>query len=263
MALLAPVLHDPPYFVSWTPDYPNHDIYPGRVLETRLGPFSWDRDRSQMEPGDSVRRLLRTDPLEMRFIAGPATRNLAPIVALLTREREIILLGASGDDLVYRYWGAADELRLDHADLRIPDVFTHVTVGDTLDLAFDFSIWRYCLQLNEELRCARAFTVADTWSVLISPDWNHEASSLVGLAWLWAVFLPSGYVARSWRVLLAVTTTAASLVAIGPLLAESSPSPLLQVVAAALGTLSGFGVGALALRSLQPKSAPMPRSALR
>jgi hypothetical protein len=242
LLLLSPVLPPTPYYLFWTPEFENQDLYRGSVLATRLGPLAWQRDYVPMEPAARVRRLLQTDPLVIRFLAGPPPRGPAPIVSIQTEELEIIQLGAIDEDFVYSYWGAGDVLRMDHGVLRLHRALEGVQVGDTVELSFAFDKRGYCIDVNGRSRCGAAFTVGDTWTVLVSTDWSALTTTAVALAWLWVVFLPCGYFADSGGRVLAITIGATISLVAAPMVLGFAVTPWHELIAVALGILSGHSV---------------------
>jgi hypothetical protein len=192
-----------------------------------------------MEPGETARQLLRSEPLEVRFLAGPPPSEISPILAIQTRELEIVFLGAVGSDLVYRYWGAADVARLDHGDLRIANALSGLQVGDTVDLGFFFGTRGYCIELNGESRCGGGFAVGDTWTILVSPDWSAATFQTIAFAWLFLAFFPCGYVSSDRRRLALITGGAVFCLLAAPLALGFAATPWYQL----LGVVSGLAAG--------------------
>jgi hypothetical protein len=253
LVLLRPVAATPPFFLFWTPEKDNLEHYRGRVLSTRLGPLSWQRGLVTMEPGTTVESLLRTEPIEVLFLAGPAPRQLAPIVTINSLESEIVLLGAVGTDFVYRYYALADVVRLDHGDLRIPGVFAEAQPGDTIDAAFGFSTRRYCLDVNERPSCGGGFAVGDTWTLLSSPDLTAAASRAAALVWLWLIFIPAGYVSSSPRRVLALAGGAVVCLIAAPLMLGFAMTPWAQLGGVLTGMFSGFAAAGAYRRFAGPQ----------
>jgi hypothetical protein len=209
-------------------------------------------------PGDSVRKLLATHAIEARFIAGPPTSRLAPIVSIHDGAgREIIQLGIDRTDFVYRYWGLADEVRFDHADLRVDRWFDGIRPGDTTYLAMRFTRGGYCLQLNQRQQCRTGFSVGDTWSLIIRMDWSNARTRWAGMAWLMLVFFPVGFVARNRRALAAVTLLSALSLFAGPLVTGFAATRWFQILASLVGIVAGYvcAGGLLPLTAVQGPAA--------
>ena len=144
----------PRYRMYWTPDWENHELYEGRVLSSGLGRINVLEPAVWLEPGDEVQRLLREEALRVRFIAGPPTHGISPILSVHSAGIEFVMIGVLGDDFVYRYWARSDEARLDHANLQLADRFAPFEPGDTVALTFHFAESGYCLELNGVRECA-------------------------------------------------------------------------------------------------------------
>ena len=246
--LMAPSLPAGPYRVAWTPVYENHDVFGGRVLSAAAR----DDGAGEMPLRDGrLVRWLEGKSLHVRFVAARAPDRLAPILALHQGETEVQLLGAYGTDLVYRYWAHADALRLDHADLRLPDVLADAAVGDTVDLAFSFGAAGYCLRSGATERCGGGFTAGDTWSILVSPDMSRGRRTALGITWLVLVFLPTGFVARNRCVALAGGAVTSTLLIGIPLVTSLSVTPWWEVLAACIGVAAGRLVAGATRRGCQ------------
>src|SRR5690606_22123238 len=85
----------------------------------------------RLDDSPRVARLLRDgQPLRVTAIAGTPPPSLASIFSIHDdRRREIILIGAEGDDLVLRVRTRAAALRLDHPDLRLPGALADFRPG--------------------------------------------------------------------------------------------------------------------------------------
>jgi hypothetical protein len=251
LGLLSPIVPPPPYYLHWTPEYENHDLYLGRILSTRLGPLEWQQDYVTMEPGTGVGDLLETEPLEVRMVAGPPPTRRAPILAIQTAEVEIDFLAVEGHDLIYHYWSAADAVGFDHPDLRIARLFDGVQAGDTVDLTLSFDKRGFCVRLNERSHCGGGYAVGDAWSVLISPRWSAETYKMAAFVWLWLVFLPSGYAASNRRRLTMIATGASLGLLAAPLALGFTPTPWYQLGGLVFGMITGYLVAG-AYRGRQP-----------
>jgi hypothetical protein len=232
----------------WMPKWDNHEHYGGRVLSSGLGRISVHEPAVWLDPGDEVRRLLREQPVELHFIAGPRTQSISPLLSVHSAGIEFIMLGVLGDDFLYRYWARSDEARLDHANLQLADRLAPFEPGDTVSLTFHFSESGYCLVLNGQRECGRGFAVGDTWTLLISPDWARGPMAVAASLWLWGILLICGLVARDRRALLAVAGVTIVALQFGPQLASFSATPVYQIAAALAGVLTGYVAGGLLQR---------------
>ncbi|MEX0907226.1 MAG: VanZ family protein [Gemmatimonadota bacterium] len=238
LALFAPSLPDSTYYMQWTARFGNMAAYDGRVLSTRIGPLDIP-GRQRIEQTDSVRELLFGQPLEIVAVAA-SPPDIAPIVSIYDdRQRQIMLLGAERADLIYRYRMLADELLLDHGDLRVHQAFERVEPGTTFRLRWVVDRRGYCLELDGRSECGRGFTVGDTWTLLMALDWGTDERAVLRALWLWGIFLPAGFLARRARTLAAAGLLAALLLLAGPLLLGFAATPVHQVAAALMGLLTG------------------------
>ncbi len=248
LALFTPSLPDSTYFLQWTMRFRGMSVYDGAVRSTRIGPLILSGPGS-IERTDSVRAMLFSEPLEAVVTAGPPPPTLAPIVSIYDdAQRRIMLLGAVEDDLVLQYRTLADNLRLDHADLRVRGMFRHVTAGNTFGLTSMVSREGYCFEVEGERECGRGFTAGDTWSLLQSVSLDEESRVAIGAIWLWAVFLPAGFLATRKRTLAAATLLAMVALAVVPVLLGFVMTPLPQLFGAAAGLVSGGLVARYAKR---------------
>ena len=245
LSLFTPNFFRDVYWLHWTPDYESLEKYHGRVLRTSVGHRVWT-EQQQLPFPDSVADLIVAAPLEARVIVGPKPRTLAPIVSISDQvQEEVILIGAEGSDLVYRFRARANDIRLDHANLRAPNAFRGVREGDTVDLAVSFKRKGYCIGLNENVSCGRGFTVGQTWSLLVSPNLSTTSHQVISFFWLFLVLIPAGFVASTRSLLIgsAVITTVTLLA--GPLLIGFATTPVIELVAAFLGLLVGHALAGL------------------
>jgi hypothetical protein len=245
LRLLAPEFSRSVYYLHWTPSYESLTRYSGTVLLTRLGPMEWlQGPHARMEHPDSVAKLLSGAPLQTRFIAGEAPASLAPIISISDEVMdEVVLVGVDGTDLVYRFRSKADDLRLEDANLRVPDVFHGLAPGDTALLSISFDTEGYCITLNAGTVCGRGYSVGDIWSMLVDPHWRPVAYRAFGAFFLWLAFLPTGLVMPTKRTLLITAGAVALVLAVGPRLLEFSSTPWYQIAAAILGLFAGRAIG--------------------
>ena len=189
------------YYLQWTADFGDMETYRGRVLTSRVGPLLLPGPPGRLERSDSVRTLLRQGVgLGAVVRAGPPPDGLAPVVSIYDdRQKEIVLLGASGIDLVYRFRMIADELRLDGADLGFEGALEGVAAGEVVEVGVDRRGSEWCASVARRTMCVPGFTAADTWMLLYyRPDWRGMTREIIGLLWLASLFAPVGLLGRSW-----------------------------------------------------------------
>jgi hypothetical protein len=242
LSLFTPNFFRDVYWLHWTPDYESLENYHGKVLRTSVGNRVWTEQQKLPFP-DSVAHLIVSAPLEARVVVGPEPRTLAPIVSISDQvQEEVILIGAEGSDLVYRFRARANDILLDHANLRAPNAFRGVKPGDTVDLAVSFKRKGYCIGLNENVSCGRGFTVGQTWSLLVSPNLSTTLHQLISFFWLILVFVPAGFVASTRSLLIGSIAITTVFLLAGPLLIGFAMTPVVELAAAFLGLLIGHAL---------------------
>ena len=126
-----------PYYGEWTLNVGGLEWYRGRVLEASV-------DDLPIPPGavpgsPRLERRLRADSgmtLRVRFVAGPPSTGLGPILRIVDpAAREIVLLGPDRRDLVFRFQTRASLLRLDQPDLRLDAGMSGIAPGEHMDQA--------------------------------------------------------------------------------------------------------------------------------
>ncbi len=244
------------WFLQWTPALGGLAHYEGKVLASRLGELQLGGP-GPLERSDSVRTLLFAPHWTVDLIAGPRPDRIAPIVSIYDgRGKEMMLLGAYGDDLVYRQRLRAATRRFDAADLRISDVFASVRPGDTVQLEYRADAASQCARVAGYERCTRGYTVGDTWSLLMFPDsWGPTMQAAMATAWLSGLFGLVGFLAVAPRVLATAAAATAFVLVAGPPLLGFAITPLFQLAAALGGLGCGFAAATLlaSLRARRPQ----------
>jgi len=187
-------------------------------------------------------------------VAGATPGRLSPLVALTDeRGREVVLLSADHADLALWFRTHGTDWRLDRPDLRARGALAAVAPGDT----FRVAAWRedatFCLALDSQQWCDRAYTLADGWKLIF--DLGHARPwilDLLAAGWLGGLLVPVGFWARRhWCSVAALVVALGSLFA-APGLTGLGPTPL----PALLGALAGVGLGLL-LQLLPPLDASL------
>lgn len=263
LGLFTPSLPATTYYMQWTPRFEHMGVYKGKVLSTRIGPLEMAGGQ-RITQTDSVRRMLFKKPLQISATADLGA-EMAPIISIYDADqRQILLLGAERSDLTYRYRMLADELRLDHGDLRIHQAFEHITHGRTYRLKWAVDRAGYCLELEDQRRCGPGFTVGDTWTLLRSLDWGTDERTVISAVWLWLMFIPAGLVSTGVRT----TAKAGALMGITliliPLFMGFALTPAYQIIASWIGLLTGWLTGARSIERYPAlESGELPRRAMR
>ncbi len=250
LLLFTPALPDTTYYLQWTARFGGMQPYEGRVLASRFGALELAGPPWKIEQRDSVRTALHSGVIDVMLVTGPPPTGLAPIVSIYdTYGREIMLLGADGNDFVYRYRTRADALRFDRADLVLEDVLRGPPIGSTAPLRLEQDRGGACLTIDDVRRCGRGFTIGETWSLLMFPDgWSNAVRGVMSLAWLFGAFLPTGFLARRRRLALAAIILVGGILFVVPPLIGFAATPVLQIAAAGAGLGAGHGLEAMIRR---------------
>lgn len=269
--LLAPSLPPSVYWVQRAPELGQFERFPGEVLEARAGGLRLVS--GPMEPADrrALATALRAGPrLEATARFGPPTDGLAPVLSVFDgRQREVLVLGQDGDDLVFRLRRRADRARLRRPELRAPGLLAGLSAGDTATLRIRPSARRrtaasdarpgaaapakgegggggragpgLCLEAGNRRRCGLGHRAGRGWALLLGPGPSADTvTRALDAGWVALLFLPLGWWARprwGWRLGL--------LVAGAGLLGAPAAGPLLPAGAAeAAGVAAGLVAGA-------------------
>src|SRR5690606_3562033 len=249
----TPAFPDSTYYAQWTPDLGHLAPYDGSVLDAELAGVPLPPPRLHDSRG--VARLLREGgPLRITAIAGAPPPSLASIFSIYDdRQREVILVGADGDDLVLRVRTRAAALRLDHPDLRLPGALAGVRPGDTLAITVEGRPGRagFCVGLNGNVSCGPRHPLGIGWALLLySERFPKTIGFLLSAAWVAALVAPTAFWARRrWESALAAVILLAALVA------AAAGAPAVGFTAAdALGIAAGIAA-ALGVRRLVSRRA--------
>jgi len=244
---------------QWIPEYGEMPRYGGRIIDTRIGAIAIPD--APLRDGDSVRSLLaRGDTLRILFLAGAKPPSLSPVFGITDdHQRQLLLLEATGSDLVYWYRMRATSWHLEQPTLRLRRVTDAVRAGDTVLVLH----WRKdageCVAVMipstgaRSTRCGFGLRASRGWSLLLYPGWFPPwALRAIDFVWILTLFLPLGFwvtgsVARwGW-------SCGVALVALGiaPHLNQLRPSPWDTWFAAAVGVLAGLGARRIVLRQLR------------
>ena len=255
-ALLVPHIPTVVLYGQWTAAFEDMVPYGGEVLSAFVGP---QRVPSRRIIGsDSLRaRLLTGEELRILVVAGPPPRGLAPIFSIYDEyEREVMLVGADGEDVVLRYRMRATSARLDQPDIRIRDALAGIDAGDEFGLRVQRAGRGYCVAVNDREWCGLGFTLSDTWSLLHYPV-PHPLGTTLRFAWVGLLLMPAGFWLRRARwVAGAWAVTAVVLLATPPVIGILGAAPA-ELLSAFTGLIAGHCLGRLA------GSSPVPRRTAR
>ncbi|MEJ2541650.1 MAG: VanZ family protein [Gemmatimonadota bacterium] len=196
--LLTPLGTDARYYGQWTPDLDFMPVYGGQVLdiETPQGPLP---DGPMAQAPD-----LRLDGpwwFQARIVKGPPPVATAPIASIYDAEKhEIVLLGAHGEDLVWRERTWAAPLGFEVPDRRFLGVLAGAAPGDTLEIGARGDDTRRCLMALGREDCAGGVTPGRTWGMLMFLEGASEGQRrILDVGWMATLLVLVGLVGGSWR----------------------------------------------------------------
>jgi len=190
-----------------------------------------------------VRQQLLSDAaIHVRARAGPRPSGLAPLFTIHDRhQREILLLGVDGDDIVYRYRTRAIASGLRGPEIRARGAVRGIAWRDPLSIIVRPVDSGYCFRVNATEHCGLGFTVGTGWAFLfggqpgflwLQPTFNP--------GWLAALFFPIGLWARfGWAFVAAVALSLVFLLIL-PSSIGLLPTPATELVGALAGFLAGW-----------------------
>ena len=241
------------YYGQWAPALANFEQFTGQVVSVRLDTIPLPGMR--LADSDEVRKtLLATgSALEVRALSGQPTADVAPIFSIFDdRQREIVLLGQDGRDLIFRVRTRTSPLGLRSPALRLADALP--SVPDTrIELRARYTPGHY--QLDAEIggsSHSRDLALSASWGWTFLLPFDHAFGAempWLTVLWVGGLLLPIGYYAgRSAisggpiAVSVLLLMLAAGLVLI-PALAGFALWHPLEWAAGILGSLSGFHLG--------------------
>jgi hypothetical protein len=243
--LLRPSLPDSRWFGMWSPRLGHLRPWDGTVRETVVGGIDvrpgWIGDAQPLR-----RALLAGDTISVRARAGRPTTGLGAIFAIYDdQRREIVLIGPDREDLVLRSRLRAQDLRLDHPDLRLRGALAAFAPGDPLHIRARRGEADGCLEVNGEGMCGIAHSVANGWQLLLYPSHLPPwLSALVAAGWAAALVVPAGFFARTaGTAALGIGAALVALLGIPGLDPWLNPPSIPQLLAAALAFAAAAWIG--------------------
>lgn len=166
--LLQPVQTDGIYYAQWVPRRPYYARWNGRLLEAQV-----DGGRTpigRLRDTDRVRLALEEGrPVALRLRRGMPTSSLAAVYVLMDdTQREILMVGVDGYDLVVRPRIRAVTLRLDQPDQRFPGYLARRPSEQELQLSLSLDArGRACVHEDGATRCATRASVGAAWGIVL------------------------------------------------------------------------------------------------
>ena len=238
--LVGPAFPQDTYYGGWTQRLGHLEWYGGRVLQAELGGL-------EVPPGvlgnstEVRRRLLSHATIYVRASAGPRPARLAPLFSVHDgHQREILLLGVDGDDVVYRYRTRAIAVGLLGPEIRVRDALRGVAWRNPLNVVVRRVGASYCIRVNASEHCGLGFTAGDAWAFLLGGQRELVwLQSVLNPGWLAIVFFPIGRWTRgAWSVVAIILSL--SVLWVVPPTIGLMPTPMTEFAGALAGLLVGW-----------------------
>jgi VanZ like family len=222
---------------SWTTPVGSARAYRGRVVSAHIdgavarGPLG----------AEAARMLAAGAPLHIRAVAGPQTRRLGSLVALVDHSGELVLLvGVQRRNVVVRYRTRAMDLGFDHPDVRFRGALRGVQAGDTVEFAVTLARPAGLSLEIAGVRHRQNPGISSGWTLLYNIDRVSRATAtMLGLCWVVGLVAPAGFWLRNPGTNVATISVLAVLLANLPGLVHLRALTPGEWAAAAVGL--GFG----------------------
>jgi len=238
--LLGPSFPEDTYYGGLAPRFGHLEWYGGRVLEVTLDGL--EIPSGVIASSAEVRqRLVSEATIHVRARAGPRPPGLAPLFTIHDgNQREILLLGVDGDDVVYRYRTRATAWGLIGPEIRARGALRRIAWRDPLFIRVHRDGSRFRVSVNMTEHCGLGYTSGIGWTFLLGgqslPLWLQPALNVGWLAVL--LFLAGRWVRFSWASASAIVLLLASLLMLPPFVGLL-PTPGTELVGALCGFLAG------------------------
>jgi hypothetical protein len=248
-ALIQPALPRSWYWGQLAPDLPQFEQFTGEVRVATAGPRQIRIGRLGRS-ADIRNALLAGEELRATTTPGRTTAGLAPIVSLFDeQQREIVLLGRWGDDLVYRLRTRTFDFRLRPPGMRLANAFRAADTLVEVTGRYDPSAGTFAASLQGAQARVERVVPLDAqwaWSLLLPFPYAHgiESAGLTAL-WVFGWMLLLGYWAMAYRPVALVGAMLVLAVGLGalPRLWDLAPATMIDWLAG-LGGLAGGAMAA-------------------
>lgn len=241
-----------PAYAHWRPDFATTEQWTGEVRQVRFDgvvfPEGWVADPPAVRAW-----LLREPAIGVEAHAGRATRRVSPIFMITdSLQRDVLMIGALGEDLLWQPRTRAANLLLDAPGFRFEGALAGIAPGAPLTLEVVPTADGPCLTVNGATRCHRAPSAASAWAILYSPEtWRAARRRSLDLVTSALLLLPIGALlgrvtrrAAAGATLVVLAGSAAAAVLTG-----LAPPGALESAGAALGLAVGVGLDQLVRRA--------------
>ncbi len=261
-----------PEFSYWGQRVPRLRQYPpfrGELISARVDEI--EMPSARLAEDDGIRRSLGTGQLRVEAIVRPGLPSpkaeIAPIVRVVDeKQREILLLGRGGQELVLRYRLRATSAHLETPAFALAGVFDsgaalnqgEAEPAESLYATLDAGRLTLTARGRHGIRQQTfELTAASAWSFLLPWEyWYGGNAAGLSLFWLAVLLVPAGYWGartikeprtRSKALALAVIVVPTT-VAVLPRVFELAPATAAQFIAAFSGIIAGAILAALLAR---------------
>ncbi|MGH8615289.1 MAG: VanZ family protein [Gammaproteobacteria bacterium] len=241
------------YYGQWAPALGQFEQFTGEVLSARVDSIPLPSTRFASSAAVREALLSNRSMLQIEALTGTLTRDVAPIFSIFDdRQREILLLGQDGDDLVYRVRTRTASLGLRGPVLRLSDVLP-AEPGAPLEITAHYTPGRYRLEVgigdrsvSRELR----LSVSWGWSFLLPFDHAFGAEMpWLTILWIAGLLFPVGYYPARSGALSGKTAIGALVIllflglVVIPVLSALSFFHPLEWIAGIVGAAGGWQLG--------------------
>jgi hypothetical protein len=200
----SPAIPRSGYYGEIAPSLGDFEQFHGAVINASIGDLGI-RDSHYSESERARDLLLRGAPLRTTIVPDEHTSGVAPIVRIADDdEREVVLLGQQGDNLVFGIRTGAAVLRLRPPYFSLPDAFAASPSGDsgtrkdTLSVSARYSTREVVISGNTRTGVERHIPITASlgWTMLLPFQWFIEGTRiehLVNIIWIVCLVLPIGY----------------------------------------------------------------------
>src|SRR5262245_27357446 len=192
--LLTPSFPEDLYYGGWTPRFGHLEWYGGRVLQASVDGLEIPDGvlRSSLQIRE---RLLADSAIYVVARAGPRPQGLAPLFTIHDQhQREILLVGIDGDDIIFRYRTRAVAWGLIGPEIRVRDAVPGIGWRKPLAVIVHPAGNGHCIGVNATEHCGLGYTIGTGLALLLPvPLWLRPILSVV---WLVGLFFPIGLWAR-------------------------------------------------------------------
>jgi hypothetical protein len=187
------------YYGQWAPELGQFEKFTGRVLTVRLDSFSLPGTRLARSGQVREALLAPSSVLEVRGISGHPTADVAPIFSIFDdRQREIVLLGQDGRDLIFRVRTRTSQLGLRSPALRLAAALPEGP-GTRIELRARYRTGHYHLDAEiGETSHSRDLALSASWGWTFLLPFDHAFGGempWLTMLWVGGLLLPVGYYA--------------------------------------------------------------------